>query len=142
MCIRDRWAGAALGLLLLAGLLTAGAVLWRLSGSGPSYRALDTALWQQAAAAPAGEDYPRRHMAYAAQDWLDAEHPTATQVHRRLGPADAHPAPDTEAYRVGCGFTAPECRAEDWLLLRYAADGRVEETSFQPAGVLPPSAAE
>ncbi|WP_261663920.1 hypothetical protein [Deinococcus sp. Marseille-Q6407] len=136
--------GAAVALLLLLALLGGGVSLWRLTGTGPHYWALDDAGWRQAAALPesSGTQQPRRNMAYAAQDWLEAERPFRAQVHGRLGSGDAFPAPDTEAYRVGCGFTAARCDTDDWLVVRYDVGGRVAETRFEPAGGRPAPGAE
>ena len=123
--------------LLVLGVLVSGFCLWQLSGSGPQYRPLNSAVWRGADVATAPDANPRRDMAFAAQDWLEARHPARLQVYTLLGPADAFPAAMTEAYRVGCGFTAPGCETEDWLLVRYGGDGRVVATTFQPAAYLP-----
>ncbi|MDO4264540.1 MAG: hypothetical protein Q4C67_10120 [Deinococcus sp.] len=129
------------GLLLLLALVGGALALWQLSGSGPNYQSLDAAAWRQASAGAPPVANPRRHMAYAAQDWLEAQEPARFQVYNFLGPADAFPADSTEAYRVGCGFTSPGCKTEDWLVVQYGADGRVASTAFQPAGYLPAASA-
>ncbi|GHF97664.1 hypothetical protein GCM10017783_06940 [Deinococcus piscis] len=133
-------AGAFVALLLVLGLLTAGLTLWRLDGTGPNYKPLDFVAWRLVSPVSAPLTHPRRDMAYAAQDWLEAKHPDRSEVYSLLGPADAFPAASAEAYRVGCGFTAHGCQTEDWLVVEYGADGRVVSTAFQPAGYLPAAA--
>lgn len=145
--LRFQRMGAALLLALPLGAMTAGAALWQISGQSPAYRPLNAAVWQEAAGEDEGQkapaEHPRRPMAYAAQDWLDAEHPTREEVEGRLGEADAQglpaaqPGATAEAYRVGCGFTGGGCEAEDWLVVEYSAGGEVVGTSFQRL-LLPP----
>ena len=140
---RTRRSRLTQGLLALAVVLSgwAGAGVWQLSHVGPSYRFLDDRAWQAATTTDAAtlQAHPRRDMAYAAQDWLEGTRPARFQVLNRLGTADAVLEPGTEAYRVGCGFTVTTCEQEDWLLVRYGEDMRVEQTYFQPAVGLPSS---
>lgn len=133
-----QWAGVAGLILLVVCVLAGGTALWQLSSDGPNYRTLDAAAWRQVQPAVSGmQANPRRHMAYAAQDWLEGQAPARFQVFNLLGPADAFPEAGAEAYRVGCGFTAPGCAAEEWLVVRYGPDGRVASTAFQRASYLP-----
>lgn len=132
-----RWLGIAVALLTPLGVAAGGASIWHLTSYSPAYRPLIEHQWREAAqlgpeTVPA--EHPRRHMAYTAQDWLEAEHPTRAEVHQRLGLPDLIGTAGTEVYRVGCGFTGPGCEGEDWLVIGYNAEKRVDVTSFQRAG--------
>lgn len=137
---RLRWIGLAAVSISLLGVAAGGAGLWQLNSQSPAYRPFVATEWKRGANLSPGAlpaEHPRRHMAYAVQDWLEAEHPARFQVQNRLGLPDLRPQPDTEIYRVGCGFTGPGCQNEDWLVVQYGVDGRVEGTAFERASAAP-----